>query len=327
MCDDTSDHANTAIELLTSGITDLAIPLPPVVKKSFWKAVCTLITGLGDVPAAWLESRAQDIRDEKDARSYVTKRIASLIPEDLASDPALLRRATVNLSSRLIREQKNREAVANAAVQELRLNPPKEDAAKEIDDDWLNILSRISEQKSSEEMQLYLAKVLAGEIRKPGSFSPATVQVLATLTPDLARTFQRFCNFTLACPVTDQFVPGLMSEPYGHPGQNSLEPIGFPFITLTLLQDAGLIKTEMDSSWTLPAGLFTLGITIGGQPLRVTGTHEGHDPTRKAAARVVLLTSVGCELRRIVHTTGNAEYTAKVCEWISKVFLIDIGPA
>ena len=61
------------IEALGDVLPDLTgVPLPPAVKRSFWKAVAHLIIGLADLPAAWLETQAGRIRTKGAARDLVT---------------------------------------------------------------------------------------------------------------------------------------------------------------------------------------------------------------------------------------------------------------
>src|SRR5262249_33357498 len=51
------------------------------------------------------------------------------------------------------RKLENRIGTTKAAIEDLVSNPGKADASSEIEDDWLNLFVRISEDKSSEELQ------------------------------------------------------------------------------------------------------------------------------------------------------------------------------
>src|SRR5260370_30873449 len=72
------------------------------------------------------------------------------------------------------RKFKNKEAVARSAIVELWNDPGAADAPSEIEDDWLNLFARLAEDKSSEELQALFGRILAGGIRRPGSFSLRT---------------------------------------------------------------------------------------------------------------------------------------------------------
>ncbi|WP_210316036.1 DUF2806 domain-containing protein [Bradyrhizobium sp. cir1] len=102
------------------------------------------------------------------------------------------------------RKIENRAATVKVAVDELNANPnQKADAAQEIDDDWLNLYAKLAEDKSSEELRSLFGKILAGEIRKPGSFSLRTMQFVSALSRDEAHKISEFFAFVLS----DELVP------------------------------------------------------------------------------------------------------------------------
>ena len=67
----------------------------------------------------------------------------------------------------------------------------------EISDDWLNQFREYACQKSSEEAQDLFSKVLAGEIRKPGSFSLRALTTLSDMDQNVAMIFKAFCSLCL----------------------------------------------------------------------------------------------------------------------------------
>ena len=74
------------------------------------------------------------------------------------------------------RKLENRAATVKIAVDEMNDKPGQQDARDEIDDDWLNLYSRLAEDKSSEELRSLFGKILAGEIRNglhPVRLTPA----------------------------------------------------------------------------------------------------------------------------------------------------------
>ena len=48
---------------------------------------------------------------------------------------------------------------------------------KTINDDWMNTFETEARLKSTDDMQQYFGRVLAGEIRSPNSFSVKTVKI------------------------------------------------------------------------------------------------------------------------------------------------------
>lgn len=313
---------------VVSGID--GIPLPPVVKKSFWKALSTLIAGVVDLPAAWLESKSQAIRDDTTGKSLITTEAAKAASKRFSSDEQLIQRSVEHFGERILKEQKNREAIAQATLKELGSSLPNKDTDQEIDEDWLDMFSRISEKRSNQDMQLYLAKLLAGEIKKPGSFDPSTVEVLAKLTPAIAKNFQNFCNISMVVAASrdDSVVylnddyPFVLVEPYGLPGQNALSELGFSYSVLTHLQDADLVQYDLSAWRDLPTIIFALPIEVGGTVLNFAIPEQFPQKSLQdmKRAKVINFTTAGAQLRRIVDKTPNDEYIEKFKSWVISTF-------
>ena len=326
-----SDESSQGVEVIsaiTHTLGDIAggissITLPPMVKKSVLKALGTLITTAVDVPAAWLESKSQAIRDQTTGRSLFASEAAKAAARKFASDEQLIERAVDHFGARIIKEQRNREVIAQAVVKELGSAPPTEDTNQEIDEDWLDMFSRIAEKRSNQDMQRYLAKLLAGEIRKPGSFAPSTVEVLSKLTPDLARIFQNFCNIsiveyhTVDGYLADEY-PFVLVEPFGEPGQNALADLGFTYHVITQLQDAGLVQYDLSAWREFSALSFTLPIEIGGTILSFATSEQFSQEAiqNRRRLKVINFTTAGVQVRRIVDKTPNKQYVQKVKEWV-----------
>jgi Protein of unknown function (DUF2806) len=110
------------------------------------------------------------------------------------------------------RKFKNKEAVARSAIEELRNDPGAADASSEIEDDWLNLFARLAEDKSSEELQVLFGRILAGEIRRPGSFSLRTLQLMALISRQDATDIITFLSYVIGGGVVpfrdDESMPG-----------------------------------------------------------------------------------------------------------------------
>lgn len=318
---DNTDLSNIETEDILSMID--GIPLPPSIKKSLWKSMGRLITGLVDVPVAYLEAKVQKIKSEADGLSLVTTSAAKSAAKEFGADRTLVNRSVNYFGSKLLREQINRESILEQAANELKNDPPKEDSKEEIDEDWLEMFARIAETKSNKDVQLFLAKILAGEIRKPGSFSAKTIQILSTLDQDSAKKFMSFCNvsFSLAIPGGFDALTCVISEPFGSAGGNGLQNLGLSYDVLTELQDAELVKHDLNSYRTLPPQIFMAPHFIGNQLITFRPTTE----TKQDAVRIQVLnfTKVGLELRRVLHLSSNFEYIDKYRTWIKNKFKLE----
>jgi hypothetical protein len=109
------------------------------------------------------------------------------------------------------RKLENRAAITKGAIEDIASNSGDTDAKAEIEDDWLNLFARLAEDKSSEELQGLFSKILAGEIRRPGSFSLRTIQLLATISKKDAEAVSEFLSFALSrvvVPFIDDYATG-----------------------------------------------------------------------------------------------------------------------
>jgi Protein of unknown function (DUF2806) len=156
-----------------------------------------------DLPGGFFEGkgRRQRIRNRVHEALIMAEGQAAL--EKATGDPDFGRRVLDNFADDLARKQDNKDAVAALAIEDLRERPsePVEDQGT-IDDDWLNLFSSHAENASSEHLQRMWGKVLAGEIRQPGSFSLSTLRFISELDRDIATVFQESVRVRL----DDQFL-------------------------------------------------------------------------------------------------------------------------
>ena len=102
---------------------------------------------------------------------------------------------------------------------------------------------------SSEDMQILWAKVLAGEVERPGSTSIRTLGVLRDLDQTVAGLFTQLCSICIFVfpeagrHMMDARVPSLE----GNAGNNSLADFGLAFPALNSLNEHGLIISDYNS--------------------------------------------------------------------------------
>jgi len=105
----------------------------------------------------------------------------------------------------------------------LREDAPTNDAEPDVD--WLNVFTSYAEKASTERMQKHWASVLAGEIRRPGSFSLTTLQLLSVVDSELAQIIVEVPGWL----VEQDFIPVLGQMNQGDPYTKlmKLDAIGF----------------------------------------------------------------------------------------------------
>jgi hypothetical protein len=163
-----------------------------------------------------------------EARIAVISHAADLAKARLEENPTLVDRALQRLLFDEVRKQENREAVAELAVESLALSSDVVDDVAdgaEVDDDWLNVFSRYSDDASSERARSLWGRVLAGEVRRPGQFSVSTLRFLSELDQKVAKLFES---------VSPNVIEYFLIKEGGYVGED--------FVLYNTLQNAGLIS-------------------------------------------------------------------------------------
>ena len=180
---------------------------PGPVRRNFLKAFGQLCTAAIDVPGAYLTGIADERRAETAARIKLINTTAEQIAQQMQTDPEYARVAVRKFGHRVLREQVNLDLISQKAASEIRdasesnQESGPEESGDAISDDWLNAFETEARQKSTEEMQTLFGKILAGEIRKPGSYSTRSVKILGSFDQNIANNFLRLCsNIRLAVP-------------------------------------------------------------------------------------------------------------------------------
>jgi len=169
-------------------------------------------------------------------------------------DPEYARAAVRKYGQNNIRERVNIDQISAIAARELKALPPANaDQPKPeippLSDDWLNVFENEAVNISTEQMQSAFGKILAGEIRRPGSFSIRAVRLLAQLDNPAESLFQTLCSLaiSLRAPPDPRIIFDARVVSMGNAGANSLQAYGLTFDSLNILQEYGLIISDYNS--------------------------------------------------------------------------------
>ena len=238
--------------------------------------------------------------DTSAGRTRVTMILADEVGRRAIANPETMELAMARLLGDEFRRQENREAVASAAIESLEEAAEAEaPTTDDVDEDWLNIFSRYAEDASSERMQKLWGRVLAGEIRKPGAFSPTALRFIAELDQATAEIFRDFAKFLVGDMVVwgDEWASGDKFHMSLH------------------LQEAGLVSGASGglhrTYWgTGKAGVIALGKDIG----LVGESPEG------ATSNVlgIFLSKVGRELVTLIDQPASRDLLIGLAEALKK---------
>lgn len=225
---------------IEASLTDSGVSLNA--KSRFVSAIDRLFGGVFSIPAAHLEARASRVRllgelDRHEMRQKAELRLAGeLKAEQLELAAQYLAR------ERETKRMLNLATVARIALDDLRENDtqdgPDDNIEGEISEDWLNWFETYAEKATAEDLRRLWGKVLAGETRKPGSFSLSTLRVISETDQRLADLFQKHVRNIF----DGKYV---LKDNDGLKGENLLE--------LTTLEDAGYLREVngmLSLNWT-----------------------------------------------------------------------------
>jgi hypothetical protein len=298
--------------------------LPVQVQRGLWKAVARVFTTGSEVPAAWLEGRAEAIRtrykvqqaelqSQQRARERVEAASAKAAAK-LFEKPELAERALNYHAAQIMREQENRESVLQIAAEELTNTPPASEQTTEVDDDWLTVFFRHASTRSSEEFRTLFGRILAGEIKQPGTFSIGALQAVSRLNQKVADSFQSACNIS---SILARHTPQIFADPFGNAAQNSLGQFGLNYYNLAYLIEAGLIRPELSEWLDVPPDYYDQRIMFdhGGQFFHLS---RGSIPGMPSYLRLTgpAFTQAGAELRNAVSMQISEDYIAKMASYL-----------
>ena len=322
----TEDETVTPLDVVTDLMLDTTIPAP--IRKGAFKAFGQLCTALIDVPLGGLRRRDTEKWAETKARVKIIGENADQIAQQMKVPQEYARRAENKFAEKIIREQINLDKTSVIAANELKTEEFRgstdqstdSNEEKTISDDFLNSFEGEARQKSSEEMQLLFGRILAGEIRKPGTYSTRTVKILGQLDQNAAILFKRLCSVCVVygVPVAKQIFDARVPALGGAPEGNALKKYGLGFRELNILNEYGLIISEYNSWYE-----YNLGTESGSHlllaPLWYQGRYwglfalPGWDKNRqKFKLTGIALSHAGSELFPIVDLDSMESYTEEL---------------
>lgn len=195
-------------------------------KSRFVAAADRLFGGLLDIPGSFVEGKAQRRRLEDEIERQRIARRAELELESASALQRLESAAAYAAREEQLRRLINKASVVAEALEDFREEVDPTEEQGEVEDDWLNIFEDHASRASSDRLRSLWGKILAGEIRRPGSFSLTTLRILSEVDQKTAELFQRY--------VVGVLQGNLLIRPSELKGQALMD--------LTALEEAGLLQ-------------------------------------------------------------------------------------
>lgn len=328
--DDSLD--GTVLAQVTAAVSGVPVPI----QRSLFKAIQRLCLAAVEWPAAAMEGKATELRAVSTARAALTQKIGLRLADSASVDSKAVQAAVDIHTKKILGRQLNVDAVVRDAVLEVSNDSDKTASgevvetapAETIKDDWLDYFEREAELASGADLRLAFGRILAGECRRPGSFSKPTLRTLSQLSQETANNFQLFCNLATHTRPFHGSVSDVRVWDLGKDvGRNELEEFGINYAMLLDLIEAGLVSTSLTST-------IRYGSLAQDQDKKLIGTFEyagvlwglvpwPDDVLRRADVAIKefggpCLTKVGRELSKVVTIDENVEYTLALRKYLAQ---------
>ncbi len=283
-----SDPLKKLIEVVSNGVGALGKPY--------------LIRKTADAKAYEINIIAQAIKDNQDNLKNIEFNdekisLISLDDNDLKNELSLEDRAQKRVQFIEQKRQINIENITQKAADDLESESNVTD--EPVDEDWTTRFFNYAEDISSEEMQGLWGRILAGEIKKPKSYSLRTLDILRNLSTEEAEVFIKFGALAIHSEGT-AFLLNFTKEKLLE------EEYLLNFGERLLLEELGLLAVN-DLSFTVMKTenksrqiVFIIGNKII--------LHEKSKEKPEQQLQVLVFTKIGQELLQLVNVNPNINY-------------------
>lgn len=219
-----------------------------------------------------------------------------------------------------LRKQQNLENIIQRAIKYCSDN----EVADRADQDWFNNFINLAEDVSNKTMQDLWAKILAGEISSPGSFSLKSLQAFKTLSINEAKLLAKAC----AIAIKDQSkksmriisgasqTPGLFnffSKDREH--RINLSPFGLSYAELLTLADNHLIFIQETETPPIASGE-SISFAFNGLNLSLKSNKNN------TLLSFYKFTPIGTELAQLIADNPEKKYLHLLKQEISSLFQV-----
>ncbi|HVE22669.1 MAG TPA: DUF2806 domain-containing protein [Acidocella sp.] len=182
-----NDPTTNFVEVLEQALEGGLLRL--VAGKPVQQAIGRLLYGAVDVPVAYLEGWAQRRRSDNIAEKKIAAAVADKAKLFASADQNLVQRGLDRWTRKFEARQKSIEDVAIRTIGILNEEHLPPDAAAPTEE-FMRMFEDMAERATTEAIADLLARVLAGEIRKPLSVSRRTLQTVAVMDQELVQAMQ-----------------------------------------------------------------------------------------------------------------------------------------
>ena len=323
----TGDAEPTSIAVIAASIGAYFGKMPAALQRNIAKAVGHLFK----VPNALLDGLADEIKATSAARVKIMEATGNKLAESITIDNTVAQIAVQTHASKILRQQKNAIKVLHHAAEEMSHAVPSNDAPEpqEISEDWLNAFESEAINMSSDQMQRLFGKMLAGEIRRPSTYSIRTIKLVGQMDFDVAEIFRRFCSLCCSSKVGEErrIIDG-RALALGKRNVVALHDFGLPHSQMLMLEEYGLITGMEPTSFPYDMSIIRQQYSDKTPVLPLTYVNKVYmlypkppktsDDFERYGIYGIALSRVGKELMSIVEVEENPQYTDALVNFLNK---------
>jgi len=294
-----SEPLKKLIEVVSQGVG--ALSKPYLIKKT------------ADAKAYEIKVIAESIKENQESLKQIDYKeeklsLASLNGESIKAELSIDERAQKRIDFREHKKQNNIENITQKAAEQLEVENNVSD--EPVDEDWTSRFFNYAEDISNEEMQEIWARILAGEIKSPKSYSLRTLDVLRNLSKEEAEIFMKFASLAIHGNGTS-FVLNFQNE------ELLEKEYGLNFSDRLLLEELGFL-TANDLQYQISETKDQKGqsiFKIGNQLI----VHDKLENKPEQQINILVFTKMGQELLKMVKPTPKLEYLQLLASKINRV--------
>jgi uncharacterized repeat protein (TIGR03899 family) len=220
-----------------------------------------------------------------------------------------------------LRKQQNIESI----MQKTQTYCANFEIGQRTDHDWFSRYIALSEEVSNPTMQDLWAKILAGELTKPGSFSFKALQVFRDMSIYDAKLLAKACSLAIKDPNKKgiRLISGVYQQPglfnfFSKDRQQfcNLSHYGLNYADLLALAENHLIYIQESESSSMNKGE-VLQFSYNGLPLKLTVNKTNVN------LQFYKFTPLGAELAHLINDKCNNEFFEHLKSILNHYFVID----
>lgn len=253
-----------------------------------------------DAEAYEIEKIGKAIRDNCDMPIVYNQ--DGTLQIDTSDYESLIKRTGLRLAFQEVKKQENIESVVDNAYQLLE---QEETVSNEpVDNGWIIRFMNSVSDISDEDLQLLWSKILAGEVKKPNTYSLRTLEVLKNMSKSEADLFQKISEL-----ITDDFIIN---------NEHLTKKYGITYSDILKLDDCGLINSDGMISRTIT--LHDKKVILQTDDYVFIYNELGKVDRPQIKLDVFLLTEAGRSISAILGNKSENDYFFDLCRHIKSKY-------